>query len=99
MRRWICAAMMAAFVVGCTAQAAGAQQRGRDSLDVYTAVVQEDQLRALADQGFELSGVRQVAGGTEVQLVASKAQRAKLTRDGIQTKLTRVKGGKTVKEF
>ena len=29
----------------------------------------------------------------------SKAQRAELSRDGIRTKLTRVKGGKTVKEF
>ena len=40
-----------------------------------------------------------MAGGTEVQLVLSKAQRAQLARDGIKTTLTRVKGGKTVKEF
>ena len=40
-----------------------------------------------------------MAGGTEVQLVLSKGQRAQLARDGIATKLTRVKGGKTVKEF
>ena len=93
------AAVTAAFVLACTAQAAGAQQRDRDRLDVYTAVVQADQLRALADQGFELNGVRDVAGGTEVQLVLSKGQRAQLARDGIKTTLTRVKGGKTVKEF
>ena len=99
MRGRLLAAATAAFVLACTAQAAGAQQRDRDRLDVYTAVVQADQLRALADQGFELNGVRDVAGGTEVQLVLSKGQRAQLARDGIKTTLTRVKGGKTVKEF
>ena len=62
-------------------------------------MVSDEQLSALAAQGFELTGVRAVAGGTEVQLVASKAQRAQLRRDGIKTELTRVKGGKTVKEF
>ena len=99
MRRWLTAAALAAFVLGSTAPGSGAAQRARDRLDVYTAVVQADQLRALADQGFELSDVREVAGATEVQLVLSKAQRAELSRDGIRTKLTRVKGGKTVKEF
>ena len=69
---WLLAAVTAAFVLACTAQAAGAQQRDRERLDVYTAVVQADQLRALADQGFELNGARDVAGGTEVQLVLSK---------------------------
>jgi hypothetical protein len=51
--------------------------------------VQAEQLNALAAGGFELSGVRQVAGGTEVQLVLTKAQSAKLARDGVRTKLTR----------
>ena len=55
MRRQLLAAATAAFVLACTAQAADAQQRARDRLDVYTAVVQADQLRALADQGFELN--------------------------------------------
>ena len=62
-------------------------------------MVSDEQLSALAAQGFELTGAREVAGGTEVQLVASKAQRAQLRRDGIKTEFTRVKGGKTVKEF
>jgi hypothetical protein len=99
MRGKVLAAATAALVLAFTAQAAGAQQRDRDRLDVYTAVVQADQLRALADQGFELNGVRDVAGGTEVQLVLSKGQRDQLARDGIRTTLTRVKGGKTVKQF
>jgi Zinc carboxypeptidase len=99
MRRWFCAATMVVFVLAGTAQAADAAQRARDRLDVYTAVVEADQLRTLADQGFELNGVREVAGGTKVQLVLSRGQRAQLARDGIRTSLTRVKGGQTVKEF
>ena len=92
-------AVTAAFVLACAAQPAAAQQRDRDRLDVYTAVVNADQLRALAERGFELNAVTDVAGGSEVQLVLSKAQRAQLARDGIKTQLTRVKGGKTVKQF
>ena len=98
MRKCVSMVLAAALVLACAGPAA-AQQRAQDRLDVYTAVVQADQLRALADQGFELTGVRDVAGGTEVQFVLSKGQRAQLARDGIKTTLTRVKGGKTVKEF
>ena len=98
MRRFLLVAMTGALVLAVAMPASGAQ-RPDDQLDVYTAVVSDEQLSALAAQGFELTGVREVAGGTEVQLVASKAQRAQLRRDGIRTELTRVKGGKTVKEF
>jgi hypothetical protein len=97
MRRFVLAAVTAALVLAVAVPATAAQ-RPRDRLDVYTAVVNAEQLSTLAVQ-FELSGVREVAGGTEVQLVASKAQRAQLARDGIRTKLTRIKGGMTVQEF
>src|SRR5688500_18320460 len=97
MRRLVLAAATAAFVLAVAVPATAAQ-RPADRLDVYTAVVDAERLSVLAAQ-FELTGVRKVAGGTEVQLVASKTQRAKLTRDGIRTELTRVKGGKTVKQF
>ena len=55
MRRWLTAAALAAFVLVFMAPGAGAAQRARDRLDAYTAVVQADQLRALAEQGFEIS--------------------------------------------
>ena len=100
MRRWLSAAAMAAAVlVALTAQPAAGAQRAADRLDVYTAVVRADQLQVLTARGFELSGAREVAGGTEVQLVLSKSQRAALTREGIKTRLTRVKGGRTVRQF
>ena len=78
MRRWLPAAALAAFVLASTAPGASAAQRARDRLDVYTAVVQADQLRALADQGFELSDVRAVAGGDRgpARAVQGPARRA-----------------------
>jgi hypothetical protein len=98
MTRFMLVAATGAVMLAVAVPASGAQ-RPNDQLDVYTAVVSDEQLSALAEQGFELTGVRSVAGGTEVQLIASRAQRAKLRRDGIKAELTRVKGGKTVKEF
>ena len=98
MRRFLLVATTGAFMLALVLPASGAQ-RPDDHLDVYTAVVSDEQLSALAAQGFELTGVRAVPGGTEVQLVASRAQRAQLRRAGIRTEFTRVRGGKTVKEF
>jgi hypothetical protein len=99
MRRWCCAAVLAVSVLAFGAQAAAAQERGRDRLDVYTAVVQPDQLEALTAKGYDVNDGRRVAGGVEVQLILTKAQRANVTAEGVTTQLTRVKGGKTVKEF
>ena len=98
MRRFLLVATTGAILLAVALPASGAQ-RPDDRLDVYTAVVSDEQLAALAAQGFELTGAREVAGGTQVQLVASRAQRAQLRRDGFRIELTRVKGGKTVKEF
>jgi hypothetical protein len=81
MRRFVLAAMTAALVLA-VALPASAAQRPRDRLDVYTAVLNAEQLSALAAHGFELNGTREVEGGTEVQFAATKAQRAKLARSG-----------------
>ncbi len=85
------------LVLGTTA--AIAAERGRDRLDAYTAVVTSDELAVLGEQGLDVAGQRAVDGGIEVDLVLTRAQRAKLARRGIHAKLTRVKGGKTVKQF
>ena len=99
MRRRLFAATLAVFVSALLASSAGAQERARDRLDVYTAVVPAGQLGALSAQGYDITGARQSATGVELQLILTKAQRAKLAQDGIATTLTRVKGGKTVKQF
>jgi hypothetical protein len=100
MRRWLMAAATAALVLGFTAQAAGAaEQRARDRLDVYDAVVTPAQLRALAAQGIDITGQRKAARGIRVSMILTREQRAMLREDRIRAKLTRVKGGKTVKQF
>ncbi len=99
MRRSSCAAIAAAMLFVVFAEAATAKVAARDRLDAYTAVVQAGQLAMLAEQGFDATGQREVAGGIEVGLVLTKHQRAKLARDGVRTQLTRVQGGLTVQEF
>ena len=92
------AAVVAALCAGLIAGSA-APGAGRDRLDAYTAVVQATQLAMIAQQGIEVSGQRQVANGIEVDMVLDQAQADRLRGRGVDLKLTRVKGGKTVREF
>ncbi len=70
-----------------------------DQLDAYTAVVQPDELATIAEQGIDVSGQRQVANGTELDMVLDQAQAERLRGKGVDLKLTRVKGGETVRQF
>jgi hypothetical protein len=70
-----------------------------DQLDAYTAVVQPDELAAIAEQGIDVSGQRQVATGTELDVVLDQAQAEGLRGKGIDLQLTRVQGGQTVQQF
>ena len=81
------------------ASEAAAAPRDRDDLEVYSATVRAAQLGELSKQGVDLTVRRQVAGGYRAQLILTKDQRAQLTADGVTTRLTRVRGGKTVKQF
>ena len=57
-------------------------------------------MKAIAEAGFDVAeGARQVAGGTEVDLIMTADQRAKLAAAGVDATLTRVKGGQTVQQF
>jgi hypothetical protein len=94
MPRWLLAAVAAAGVMAFAAPASAAER-----LDAYTAVVSGKQLAILSQQGLIDHGMRQVARGTKVSLVLTRAQRARLAGQGIRTKLTRVKGGLTVRQF
>ena len=69
-----------------------------DRLDAYTAVVDEHQLALLVAQGFDVHP-EPVEGGSEVDLVLTRDQRQKLRRQGIQVRLTRVRGGQTVQQY
>ena len=94
MTRWGLGAAAAVLLTLAFAVPASAAQ-----LDAYTAVVKPGQLSTLAEQGFDITGQDNVAGGIKVDLVLTQAQRAKLADDGIRATLTRVKGGLTVQQF
>ena len=94
------AAVVAALCVGLTtASAAPSAGRDPDPLDAYTAVVQAAELPTIAQQGIDVSGQRPVANGIELDMVLDQAQADRLRGRGVDLKLTRVKGGKTVREF
>jgi hypothetical protein len=94
------AAVVAALCMGLTtASAAPSAARDSDRLDAYTAVVQADEIATIAQQGIEVSGQRRVANGIELDMVLDQAQAERLRGKGVDLKLTRVKGGKTVREF
>jgi Zinc carboxypeptidase len=99
MRRKLLAAATAALALA-GAQTADAKQRPQDRLNAYTAVVDARGLSTIAAAGFDVAeGARQVAGGTEVDLIMTADQRAKLADAGVNAKLTRVQGGQTVQQF
>ena len=92
------AAVVAALCAGVTtASAQPSAGRDSDRLDAYTAVVQADEIATIAQQGIDVSGQRQVANGIELDMVLDQAQADRLRGRGVDLKLTRVKGGKTVR--
>jgi Zinc carboxypeptidase len=99
MRRSLVVAVGAAVVLALGGQVAAAAPAESDRLDVYTAVVDAGQLGTIASQGFDVSDQRRVGSRVAVDLVATRAQRAKLAQEGIDAKLKRIKGGKTVRQF
>ena len=92
------AAVVAALCLGLTG-ASAAPSGDPDRLDAYTAVVQAADIPMIAEQGIEVSGQRQVARGIELDMVLDPALADRLRGRGVDLKLTRVKGGKTVREF
>ena len=98
MRRWCLAAATLAVVLGVSTSEAVAARAG-DELQVYSATVQGAQLGALDEKGIDVSVRAQRRNGVSIQLILTDQQRAALAADGIATKLTRVQGGQTVKQF
>ncbi len=101
MRRSLVVSLVMALVFAgalTTAPAApGAQSGPPGSLDAYTAVVSADQLRAIAEQGIDVSGQRPTVTGIELDMVLDARQAEGLRRRGVDVRKTRVKGGKTVR--
>ncbi|MGH2477839.1 MAG: M14 family zinc carboxypeptidase, partial [Candidatus Limnocylindrales bacterium] len=104
-RRLVCVLAVVVLLGGLAAGSASAaptQSQPADDdeqLDAYTAVVQPDELATVTEQGIDVSGQRQVANGTELDMVLDQAQAEQLRGKGVDLKLTRVKGGETVRQF
>ncbi|RYP88894.1 zinc carboxypeptidase [Nocardioides guangzhouensis] len=92
--------VVAALCVGLTS-ASGSPPAApkKDPLDAYTATVAAGQVADLAAQGLDVSGQRPDGAKVKVDLVLDKGQAAKLRGQGVDLALTRVKGGKTVRQF
>jgi len=99
MHRW-CLAAACAVAFSCLAvPAAVAKQRPQDRLDVYTVVTTADQLAAFEEKGLDVAESRVTTSGVKAQMVLTADQVEDVRADGASAKLTRVKGGKTVKQF
>jgi murein tripeptide amidase MpaA len=98
MHRWLVAAVAAVAMLALPA-AATAGQRGASPLDAYQAKVNGRQLQRMQAAGVDITKTKLSGDRFEVDLVLDKAGRAKLRAQGVETKLTRVKSGKTVREF
>src|SRR5262245_37058462 len=72
---------------------------GSDSLDVYTATLTQAQLPAVAKQGLDIADQRRVGDKVELDVVLDKRGAAKLEAQGVDVRLKRVKGGKTVRQL
>jgi hypothetical protein len=93
-------AIIAALCAGSITASATPGGRGDPGpLDAYTATVEADQVPLITQQGIEVSGERSVANGAELDMVLSRAQADQLRAKGVKLRLTRVKGGKTVRQF
>ena len=75
-----------------------AAQPSPQPLDMYTAVVSAAQANQLA-AGLDVAAVRQTAQGSEVDLVLTETERAKLAGQGIKIELKRTKDGKTQRQL
>jgi murein tripeptide amidase MpaA len=99
MQRWCLAAAVAVASSCLAVPGAAAKPRTADRLDVYTAKVGAAKLADIEDQGLDIASSEAAGSRFKAQLVLTRDQRAKLAADGVKTKLTRVKGGKTVRQF
>jgi Zinc carboxypeptidase/Immune inhibitor A-like, MAM domain len=82
------------FSVGASAAA-----KSRQALDMYTAVVDRAQARALVRQGLDATAERPAGQQVELDLVLTAAEAARLQERGIRIDLKRNEDGKTIREL
>lgn len=102
-RRSLLVAVLTAFAIALPiqgTQAAPPPPTDDDGpLNAYTAVVTPEQLQQLAEAGYDIGDQQPKGDKIEVGLVLAPGEQGKLRSQGIKVKLTRVQGGKTVRQF
>jgi hypothetical protein len=99
MQRW-CLVAACAVAFSCVAvPAAVAKQRPQDRLDAYTVKTTAAQLAAFEAKGLDVADSETTRSGVRAQMILTRSQARQARADGAKVKLTRVKGGKTVKQF
>src|SRR6185436_7166337 len=99
MHRWCLAAALAAVLSVVAVPAASAKQRSQDRLNAYTVVTTADQLAAFEAKGLDVADSEVRGASVRANMILTKAQARDVRDAGAKAKLTRVKGGKTVKQF
>jgi Zinc carboxypeptidase len=99
MKRAALGALIALGLLTLLSSAAAAPPPGRQPLEVFTATVEPGQLDELARQGFDAIAVRTVGDVTEVDLVLTGTDRARLEGQGLKLGLKKTKDGKTIKQL
>ena len=95
-----CLAAACAVAISCVAvPAAVAKQRSQDRLNAYTVVTTAKQLAAFEEKGLDVAQSQVRASGVKAQMILTRSQVQDVRAEGASAKLTRVKGGKTVKQF
>ncbi|MFQ6170633.1 M14 family zinc carboxypeptidase [Oryzobacter sp. R7] len=88
-----------AAVLALPAQPSLARPPDTEHLDAYTARVTSAQVADLVRAGYDVGGRKVVGDTLEVSLVLTPGESRKLARQGVDISLTRVKGGRTVREM
>src|SRR3954453_13411047 len=99
MQRGFLAAAFAVTLTCVVPPAAVANQRAADKLDVYTVVTSAEKLTALEAKGIDVASSEAAGSRLRAQPIITKAQGGQVRAEGVESELTRVKGGKTVKQF
>jgi hypothetical protein len=99
MHRWCLAAACAVAITGVAVPTAVAKQRPQDRLDAYTVVTTADKLADFEAKGLDVADSEVRGSNVRANMILTREQARDVRAEGASAKLTRVKGGKTVKQF
>jgi hypothetical protein len=99
MKKWCLAAVWAVAFSCVVVPAAVAKQRSQDRLNAYTVVTTAKQLAAFEEKGLDVADSRVAGRRVSAHMILTRSQVQDVRDEGASAKLTRVKGGMTVKQF